>query len=140
MAIAAGNKMLQCILKDYTDIVLSKSLDEVWSYIPSFKKIRTKYYAKLRAKFQGEDPDKIMVKDLQNREPKFAEKIALHIMEITTGSLTITWSVLAEETYQAYLLALNVPQELRKDAYLQIGTWIVYHPQSVIQELRKAHG
>jgi len=140
MAIAAENPRLEEILKDYNDVVLSKTLGEVWNLIPSFHKTKTKYYSKIRAKFHGKNPDDITIKDLKKYEPKVAEKIALHIMEITKGSLTITWSVLAEKAYQAYLLALIVPQESRKDDYLQIGTWIVYHPQSVIQELKKAYG
>ena len=107
--------------------------------MPSFHKTKTKYYSKIRAKFHGKDPDNITVNDLKKYEPKFAKKIALHIMDIEKGSLTITWCVLAEETYQAYLLALNVPQKLREDDLLQIGTWVVYHPQSVIQELGRVH-
>lgn len=140
MAVAAENIRLRDILRDYTDIVLSKTLGEVWNTIPSFQKTRTKYYNKIRAEFRGENPDSIKIKDLHNRKPEFAEKIALHIMQIVKGSLTITWCITAEETYEAYLLALNVPQELRNDDFLQIGTWVVFHPQSVIQELRKSCG
>ena len=66
-------------------------------------------------------------------------KMALHIMRIEKGSLTITWFIAAEEAYEAYLLALNIPQELREDDFLQIGMWIAYHPQSVILELEKVH-
>ena len=140
MAIAAGNKMLQSVLGEYADTVLSKTLGEVWNSMPSFQKSRTKYYNEIRAKFRGENPDAIKVQDLQNRRPGFAQKIAVHIMRIVKGSLTITWSILAEETYQAYLLALNIPQELRTDDFLQIGAWVVFHPQLVMQELKKLLG
>ena len=139
MASAAGNTKLQGVLRDYTNVVLSKTLGEVWNSLPSFQKTRTKYYDKVRAKFRGENPDNIKVQDLQNCKPKLAEKIAMHIMQIDKGSLTITWCILAEETYQAYLLALGIPQDQRNDDFLQIGIWVVFHPQSVIQELKKSY-
>ena len=60
-------------------------------------------------------------------------------MRIDKGSLTLTWCIKAEETYQAYLLALNIPQELRKDDFLQVGVWVAYHPQFVIQNLKRIH-
>ena len=139
MAIASGNTKLLTTLKCYTDIIFSKTLGERWNFVPSFHKIKTKYYSKVKAKFNGKDPDKIEVKDLKKYVPKFAEKIALHIMEIKCGSLMITWCILAEVTYQAYLLALNTPQEFRGDDFLQIGTWVTYKPQFVIQELKRFH-
>ena len=140
MAVASGNSKLQDTLKGYNDVVLSKTLGEVWNSVPSFQKTKTKYYSKVRAKFQGKDPDDITVKDLHLYKPKFANKIAMHIMQIEKGSLTITWYILAEETYRAYLLALNIPQEYREDDFLQIGSWIVYHPQLVVQELKRVYG
>lgn len=142
MAVAAESTRLERILKDYTDIVLSKTLREIWNSnsMSSFQRTRTKYYDKVRAEFRGENPDNIQVKDLQNRKPQFAKRVALHIMQVVKGSLTVTWCVLAEETYQAYLLALNIPQEQRNDDCLHIGKWVVFHPQSVIHELKKSHG
>ena len=139
IAVASGNRDLQEMLKSYTDVVLSKTLGEVWNVIPSFHKTKTKYYSKVRARFHGKNPDKITVKDLKKYEPRFAKKIALHIMQINKGSLTITWCIFAEQTYQVYLLALSIPQELREDDFLQIGTWIAYPSQSVIQELKRVH-
>ena len=79
------------------------------------------------------------MKDLEKYEPRFAKKIALHIMQIDKGSLLITWCIAAEKTYDAYLLALNIPQELREDDFLQIGMWVAYPPQSVIKELERFH-
>ena len=139
MAFVSGNVKLQDTLKNYTDAILSKTLGEVWNDVPSFHKAKLKYYSKIKAKFHKLDPDDIKVKDLKKYQPKFAGKIALCIMEITSGSLTITWCVVAEETYEAYLLALKVPQELRPDDFLQIGMWIAYPPQFVIQELERFH-
>ena len=140
MAVASGNKKLTDLLKRYNATILSKTLGEIWNFIPSFHKIRTKYYSKVRTRFDGKDPDRIMVRDLKKHEPKFAEKIALQIMQIEKGSLTITWCILAEETYHAYLLALNVPQESREEDFLQIGTRVVYRAEFVIQELKKVYG
>ena len=139
IAVAAGNRKLLEMLKSYADIILSKTLGEIWNFIPSFHKTKTKYYSKVRARFHGKNPDDVTVKDLKKYEPKFAEKIALHITQIEKGSLTITWCILTEETYQAYVFALGMPQELREDDFLQIGTWVVYHPCSVIQDLKRAH-
>ena len=139
IAIASGNAKLQETLKCYTDVILSKTLGEIWNFVPSFHKTKTKYYSKVRAKFHGKDPDHIKVKDLKKYEPNFAKKIALHIMRIDKGSLLITWCIAAEETYQAYLLALNVSQEQREDDFLQIGMWVAYPPQFVIQELERVY-
>ena len=138
MAIASGNKKLEDALKDYNDIVLNKTLGEIWNFIPSHH-TRTKYYSKVRAKFKKMNPYDITVKELKKCKPKLAKKIAMHIMQIDKGSLTITWCILAEKTYQVYLLALNIPQECREDDFLQVGMWIVYHPQLVIQKLKRVH-
>lgn len=140
MAVASRNEKLIDILKKYTEAILSKKLGEIWNYKPSFHSTKTKYCSKVRAKFHGEDPDGITVEELIKKcKPKFAKEIALHIMKIDKGSLTITWCILAEETYQAYLLALKIPQEFREDDFLQIGVWVVHHPQFVIQELKRVH-
>ena len=140
IAVASGNKNLVQLLKSYSDTILSKTLGEIWNFIPSFNKTKTKYYSKVEARFHGKNPDDITVKDLKKYQPRFAKKIALHIMQINKGSLTITWYISAEQTYQAYLLALSIPQELREDDFLQIGTWVAYPLQSVIQELKRVHG
>ena len=139
IAVASRSRALQELLKSYTDVILSKTLGEVRNVISSFHKTKTKYYSKVRARFQGKDPSNVKVIDLKKYEPRFAKKIALHIMQIDKESLTITWCILAEQTYQAYLLALNVPQELREDDFLQIGTSIIYPSQSVIQDLERVH-
>lgn len=140
MAAAARSQVLQDALRGYTDTVLSKTLGEVWNFIPSFHKTKTKFYFKVKAKFYGKNPNHIKVRDLVKYQPLFAKKIALHITKIGYGSLTITWCILAEEAYQAYLLSLLIPQELREDDFLQIGPWVVHHPQSVIPKLKKSHG
>ena len=138
--IASGNAKLQTVLRNYTDVVLSKTLGEVWNSLPSFHKTRTKFSEKVRAEFRGENPDNVKVQDLQHRKPELAKRIAMHIMQINKGSLTITWCISAEDKYKAYLLGLGIPQEQRNDDFLQIGTWVVFQPQSVICELKKSYG
>ena len=140
MAAAARSQVLRDALRGYTDAVLSKTLGEVWNFIPSFHKTKTKFYFKVKARFCGKNPNRIKVRDLVKYQPLFAKKIALHITKIGYGSLAVTWCILAEEAYQAYLLSLLTPQELREDDFLQIGPWVVHRPQSVIQELKKSHG
>ena len=139
IAIASGNVKLQDTLKCYKDVVLSKTLGEVLNDVPSPYKIKTRYYSRVRAKFHGKNPDDITVKDLKKYEPRYARKIALYIVKIDKGSLTVTWCISAEEAYQAYLLALVVPQKCREDDFLQIGVWVTYNPQFLIQELKKIH-
>ena len=140
IASAVGNAKLQAVLRNYKEVILSKTLGQIWNSLPSFHKTRTKFCEKVRAVFRGENPDNVKVQDLQRREPKLAEKIAMHIMQIDKGSLTITWCISAEDKYKAYLLSLGIPQEQRNDDFLQIGTWVVFHPQSVICEFKKFHG
>lgn len=140
MASASGNKRLQDLVKKYDDVILSKTLGEVWNFIPSFNQIKEKYYSKVKAKFKRKNPNNVTIKDLIKYAITLAQEIALAITEVKGGSLTISWCILTKETYRAYLLALSVPQELRKDDFLQIGPWVVFHPQLVIQNLRKAHG
>ena len=139
IAAASGIAKLKETVKCYTDVILFKRLGEIWNDVPSFYKLREKYYSKVEAKFPKRNPDDIQVKDLIKYEPRFAKKIALKIMQIKKGSLVITWCIAAEEAYEAYLLALNIPQELREDDFLQIGMWVAYHPQSVILELERVH-
>ena len=141
MASASRSENLKGVLKNYTDVILSKTLGEIWDCMPSFHSMKTKCYSKVRAKFQEKDPNDVTVQELTKKcKPKFIEKIALHIMQIDKGSLTITWCILVEEAYQAYLSALSIPKEHREEDFLQIGIWVVHHPQFVIQELKKVHG
>lgn len=139
MAIAARSQVLHDTLQGYSRAVLSKTLGEVWNVIPSFYKTKEKFYFKVKAKFRGKNPNHVKITHLRKFEPRFARRIAIDIMQIGSGSLTITWCVMAEEAYQAYLLSLMTPQEFREDDFLQIGPWVVYHPQSVLQELNKQH-
>ena len=139
IAVASNIAKLKETLKCYIDVILYKTLGEIWNNMSSFKSIRSRYYSRVKAKFNGKNPDDIQVKDLKKYEPRFAKKIALKIAQIEDGSLIITWFIAAEETYEAYLLALNIPQELREDNFLQIGVWVAYHPESVILELKRVH-
>ena len=139
IAVASNIAKLKETVKCYTDVILSKKLGEIWNNGSLFKTVRSRYYSRVEAKFDGKNPDDIQVKHLKKYEPSLAKKIALKIAEVKNGSLIITWCIAAEEAYEAYLLALNIPQELREDDFLQIGMWVVYHPQSVILELERFH-
>ena len=139
MAAASKSEKLQDVLQAYIDVIFSKTLTEIWDCIPSFHSTSTGCYSIVKAIFSKKVPDDFTVGELIKCKPKFARKIALQITNINKGSLTVIWCTLAEETYQAYLLALAVPQECREDDFLQIGVWVVHHPQFVIQELKKVH-
>ena len=64
MAIAARSQVLQDTLQSYSDAVLSKTLGEVWNFVPTFHKTKMKFYFKVKAKFRGKNPNHIKIKDL----------------------------------------------------------------------------
>ena len=140
IAIAVRSQVLQDTLKGYIDVVFSKTLGEVCEFIPLFPETRRRFYFHVRARFRGKNPKSVKVDELRMYKPSFAKRIALHVWKVGEGSLKITWCILAEEAYEAYLLTLRTPQELREDDFLKIGPWVAYHPRSVIQELKKCYG
>ena len=136
---ASGNSKLKEIIHKYKKVIYSKTLREVWGYIP-YHTIRTKYYSTLQAKFDGKDPDNVTVEQLiKICEPYIVKDIAMQITIIEEGSLRITCHIPTNAVYQTYLSALIIPQELRLDSYLQIGDWIAYHPLHVLQSLLKEY-
>ena len=138
---ASGNNKLYRLVQNYKDAIYSRTLRQVWDDIPSYKKVKNKYYSKLQGVFGNKDPDNVTVKEVitQCTSP-LIRNIALDIMEITEGSLKISWLILTDEVYHAFLSLLTVPEALRQDDFLQVGAWIVYYPQSVISKQRKIHG
>jgi len=139
IAIASENGQLKKLVKNYEDIIFSKTLQEVWNCIPRYK-IRSKFYSRLWLIFHDENPNTITVKMLnQHHRSQLATDIALHVMDIQENCIIITYLISTNEVYQTFLSALTVPQESRLNGSLQIGAWMVYHPQSVLQELRKNH-
>ena len=139
IANASGNSKLVTLVKNYKDVIYSKTLREVWDCIP-YHTVRTKYYSKLQAKFDGKDPDNVTVEQLKRYcEPYLIKDIALLIGIIEEGSLIITCHIPTDEVYHTYLSALMLPQESRLDSYLQIGDWIVHQPLLVLQNLSRKY-
>ena len=137
IAIACGNKHLQSLIENYTDVIYSKRLCEVWDYIPHYSTVRDKYYSEVKAKFGDRDPDSVTVKELIRSKPQLAKQIAMLIAVIEEESLLVTWLIPTDELYQAYLSFLTVPQQSRKDELVQFGSWMAYPPQNVLQKYEK---
>ena len=137
IATATGNSKLTSLIVSYKDAIYSKTLREVWDYIP-YCAVRTKYYSTLQIKFDGKDPDTVTVEDFQRMcEPYLRKEITRLIAIIEEGSLKIAWFIPTNAVYQAYLSALMLPQESRLDSYLQIGDWVIHHPLQVLINLHK---
>ena len=138
-AIASISKLLEGILKNYEAVVFSKKLKDIWEHRP-YRKIRNKYYEKLKAEFDTKDPDDTTVREIT--EYSFLPKTDLDdfITEMAHKCLSITWLIPSDKVYQYFLSALTLPQKSRKEDFLQIGAWVVHHPQSVLQKLKMEFG
>jgi len=141
VAAASGSNRLEKLVEGYKDAIYSRTLRQVWDNIPAYHKVRSKYYNKLKAVFGKKDPDTVTVKEVLTQcKPHLVKSIALDIMEIGEGSLEIFWLISTNNVYEAFLSLLSEPQERRNDDFLQVGAWVVYHPQSVLVELRDTYG
>ena len=139
IATATGNSKLTGLIVSYKDAIYSKTLREVWDQIP-YRTVRTKYYSTLQIKFEGKDPDTVTVGELKRMcEPYLIKEFAMLIAVIEEDSLKITWLIPTNAVYQAYLSASVLPQESRRDSYLQIGDWMIHHPLQVLINLHKEH-
>ena len=136
IAIACGNENLQSLIENYTDVIYSKPLREVWSCIPHYS-VRDKYYSELKATFGDKDPDNMTVEELKKSQPQLAKKIAMLIAVVEEGSLLVTWFIPTDELYQAYLSFLTVPQQSRMDELVQFGNWMAYLPKNALQKYEK---
>jgi len=136
IAIACGNKQLQSLIQNYTDVIYSKTLREVWNCIPHYP-VRDQYYSELKATLGDKDPDNMTVEELTKCKPQLAKQIAMLIAVIQWESILVTWLIPTDEVYQAYLSFLTVPQQSRKDELIQFGTWMAYLPQDVLQKYEK---
>ena len=136
MAIACGNEHLQALIKDYKNVIYSRTLRDVWNCLPHYP-VRGKYYGKLQATFGDKDPDNMTVDELVKNEPQLAKKIAMLIAVVERKSLLVTWLIPTDEVYQTYLSFLTVPQKSRKDELVQFATWMAYPPQNVMQRYEK---
>ena len=133
IAIACGNKNLQSLIENYTDVIYSKPLREVWDCISHYS-VRDKYYSELKAKFGDKDPDNMTVKELMKSTPQLAREIAMPIAVIQWESLLVTWLIPTDEVYQAYLSFLTIPQQSRMDELVQFGNWMAYLPKNILQK------
>jgi len=139
IATASRNDQLSNLVYNYKTAIYSKTLREVWDYIP-YQTVREKYYSQLQTKFDGKDPDNVTVEQLKRKcEPYLIKEIAMLITVIEEDSLRITWLIPTDTVFQTYLSALMMPQESRLDSYLQIGDWVAHHPLHVLQNLHKEH-
>ena len=136
IAIACGNENLRSLIENYTDVIYSKPLREVWDCMPHYS-VRDKYYSELKTTFGGKDPDNMTVKELKKGRPKLAKEIAMLIAVVEEGSLLVTWLIPTDELYQAYLSFLTVPQQSRMDELVQFGNWMAYLPKNILQKYRE---
>lgn len=135
-AIASRSKTLDDLLKSYEEVFFSKKLSEIWDYLP-LQHIRNRYYERLKAVFIKKDPDNTTLREIKEYS-RFSLSTDLDdfIVEFCHNCLSITWLVPTDKVYQYFLSALTIPQKSRKEDFLQIGAWVVHHPQSVLQKLK----
>ena len=136
------NDSLVNLIKDYKQAIFSKSLREVWSSLPhlSVKDEINKYYTELKQKLEDRNPDNMTVQELLDSEPGLTYKIAMYFAVVQECSLLISWLIPTDGVYQAYLSFLTVPQQSRKDSFIQFGSWMAHHPECVLQEEKKKYG
>ena len=138
IANASGNRHLQSLIKNYTDVIYSKSLREVWKCIPHDSKgDKDKYYSEVKAIIGDKDPDSVTVEELLESKPKLAKEIAMLIAVVQEDSLVVTWLIPTDELYQAYLSFLTVPQQSRMDELVKFGAWMAYLPQNVLEKYQQ---
>ena len=138
--IASRSKILENVLKNYEAVFFSKKLQEIWAHLPH-RYIRNKYYEKLKATFDDKDPDNTTVREITEYcTSLLPTDLDDFIIELSHKCLSITWLIPSDKVYQYFLSALTVPHKSRKDDFLQIGAWVVHHPQSVLQKLKIDYG
>ena len=132
IAYAYKNDNLSNLIKNYSRVIFSKRLRDVWNCFP-FYSVKDKYYTKLTAIFDDKDPDDLTVEELSRRKPQLARKIAMLITVVQRRSLLISWLIPTNKVYQNYLSFLTVPQQSRNDILVKFGNWIAYLPQHVLE-------
>ena len=139
IAYAYKNDSLLNLIKNYSQVIFSKPLREVWNYVP-FYSVRDKHCTELTAIFEDKDPDNLTVEELNQRKPQLAKEIAMLITVVRIQSLLISWLIPTSKVYQTYLSFLTVPRQSRNDSLVKFGKWIAYLPQLVLQEQQKIFG
>ena len=138
--IASISEILESILKNYEAVFFSKKLKDIWDSRP-YRKIRNKYYDKLKAEFDDKDPDDTTVREITDYSKSLLPTdLDDFIMELSRKCLSITWLIPSDKVYYYFLSALTLPQKSRKEDFLQIGVWVVHHPRSVLQKLKMKFG
>lgn len=133
IAYAYKNDGLVKLIKSYKLVIFSKTLHEVWKFIPYYS-TRDKYYTELTAIFKNEDPEDLTVEELNQRKPQPVKDIAINVAVIQRKSLLVSWLIPTVKVYQTFLSFLTIPQKSRKDSLVKFGGWISYLPQHVLQE------
>lgn len=133
------NDSLINLIKDYSDVIYSKPLCEVWDLFP-YNSVKDKYYSELTAIFEDENLDNLTIKELHQKKPQLAKEIAMFITVVQIRSLLVSWRIPTNAVYQTYLYFLLVPEQLRKDSLVKFGNWMAYLPQYVLQEQQKRYG
>ena len=130
------------LIKDYKRAIFSKSLHEVWNSLPHFsvKDEVHKCFSELKQKLADKNRHNMTVQELLESEPESTCKIAMFLAVVQETSLLISWLIPTDEVYQAYLSFLTVPQQSRKDSFVQFGSWIAHRPECILQEEKKKHG
>ena len=139
IAFAYKNDSLSHLIENYSRVIFSKPLREVWNCLP-FYSVKDKYYTELTAVFDDKDPDDLTVEELNQRKPQLAKEIAMLITVVRIQSLLISWLIPTSKVYQAYLSFLTVPQQSRNDTLVKFGNRMAYLPQRVLEEQQKKFG
>ena len=136
------NNSLKDLIENYKQAVFTKSLREVWNSLPhsSKKNEIDNYFSEIKQKLGERNPDDMTIQELLDSQPQLTMKIALLIGIVQEGSLLISWLIPTDEVYEAYLSFLTVPQQSRKDTFIQFGNWVAHSPRCVLQEEHKKFG
>ena len=137
IAQVSRSKELTNLLKDYKAVIFSKKLSEIWASRPH-QHVCNKYYKKLTTIFNDKNPENTTVEEV--RDCCGHVDLDDFIIEFCHKCLSLTWLIPTDKVYQQFLSVLTVPQESRQENFLEIGTWIVHHPQSVLQKLKAEFG
>lgn len=139
-----GDDSLVDLIDDYKQAIFTKKLREVWKSLThlSHKIDREvdKYYSEIKQKIADKNPDNMTVQELLDSQPGLTIEIGLLIGVVQEASLLISWLIPTNVVYEAYLSFLTVPQQSRKDSFIQFRNWVAHSPGCVLQEEHKKFG
>lgn len=135
-ASSCSSLKLQCLIEQYKATVFPKTLQKVGDSLLNME-IQNRYYDELRIIFKDKNFSNTKVEDLIKKcLPPLTKNVEILIKTVHQHSLDLKWLIPAHKEYQCFLNTLALPQELRHYEFLQIGSWVVYHPHHVLQELK----